>query len=525
MMDEQLFSEFRKGFIEPLLNFCEVPAPEPTFVSGLERQLLERQVVLLRSEQPGRTHLGQLWKQFSGTMVWRRRQYSVVILFAALVVLTVFLLTRPQPVDAKQILDRVWSVASDLQTNGIRSFEMISETTTMADVPNGIAGTAGQRGEIRSQLNTWFQETNHWRYEIRFLELPDREPNPRPSVTVADGKVVWSYDSEQNFLQIYDGVFGGAGKGGGPGLYGMMNGGVEAVLESASQCYDPSLVGEGEIIAGRKTYKIFLGPSKCPSVSAAAFNGPQTLWIDQKTFFILRREIRDLRNEHVIYTMTVTSIHYNLEIDPGIFTFTPPEGATIFDDRANAAETPTPPAVITSALPPPGNVTGGATIQDTPFPPQPTPGNVISGGTVKDGLFVFDLRLFRDPSFSQQPVATSLYSDLNGIGAYMYWFYQGSDVIGPVETYWGTLPSLNQLQSETYPSISLGSRGGRTGGILLPGGFFLSGETKAGDRIQVALKIHTPNGDFGAVLVFTLKQGANGFEPTDISIDILPPGG
>jgi len=448
------------------------------------------------------------------------------IAFLAVITLLIgyTLIIGPQPVDAKQILARVWSVASDLQTNGIRSFEMVSETTTVADVPNGIAGTAGQPGEIRSQLHTWFQETNHWRYEIRFLDLPDREPDPRPSVTVADGKVVWSYDPEQNFLQIHDGVFGGAGKGGGPGLYGM-NGGVEAVLGTASQCYDPSLIGEGEIIAGRKTYKIFLGPSKCPSVAAAAFNGPQTLWIDQETFFILRREIRDLRNEHVIYTMTVTSIHYNLEIDPGIFTFTPPEGATIFDDRTNPAETPTPPAVITATLPTPVNFIGGGTIQDTPFPPQPTPGNVIGGGIVKDGPFVFDLRLFRDPSFSQQPVATSFYSDLNGIGAYMYWFYQGSDVIGPVETYWGTLPSLNQLQSETYPSISLGSSGGRTGGILLPGGFFLSGESKTGDRIQVAIKVHTPNGDFGAILHFTLNQGANGFEPTDISVDVLPTGG
>jgi hypothetical protein len=158
---------------------------------------------------------------------------------------------------------------------------------------------------------------------------------------------------------------------------------------------------------------------------------------------------------------------------------------------------------------------------------QPTPEQPLGGGTIQDGPFVFDLRLFRNPSFSKQPVASSLYSDLEGIGAYMYWSYQGSDAIGSVETYWGTLPFLDQLQSETYTSISFGSRGGRTGGVLLPGGSgsSLPGESKTGDRIQVALKVYTPNGDFGAVLHFTLNQGANGFEPTDISVDVLPPSG
>jgi hypothetical protein len=158
-------------------------------------------------------------------------------------------------------------------------------------------------------------------------------------------------------------------------------------------------------------------------------------------------------------------------------------------------------------------------------PDQPTPEEPLGGGTIQDGPFLFDLRLFRDPTLSQQPITTSLYSDLNGVGTYMYWFYQGPDVIGPVETYFGTLPSLDQLSQASYPSISLDSSGGRTGGIVIPGGFFLSGESKVGDRIRLALKVVTPKGKYGAVLGFTLKQGANGFEPTDISIDVLPPDG
>jgi len=157
-------------------------------------------------------------------------------------------------------------------------------------------------------------------------------------------------------------------------------------------------------------------------------------------------------------------------------------------------------------------------------PSEPTPENLIGGGTIQDGPFVFDLRLFRDPTFSQQPVAASLYSDLNGVGAYLYWVYQGPKAIGPVQTYWGTLPQFDQLIQATYTSINKRSSGGRTGGVLLPGGSFLPGESKVGDHIQVALKVQTPNGEFGAVLHFTLNQGANGFEPIDISVGILPPG-
>jgi hypothetical protein len=79
-------------FTEPLLDFCEATAPEPAFISGLERQLIERQVVFLRSEQPGRIHLVQLWKQFFDSLMRCRWQYGVIMSLAVLVALSVFLL-------------------------------------------------------------------------------------------------------------------------------------------------------------------------------------------------------------------------------------------------------------------------------------------------------------------------------------------------------------------------------------------------------------------------------------------------
>lgn len=80
-MDKSILSEFSKGFTEALLNFCESPAPEPAFVSRLEQKLLERQAVLHRSAQDGRS-IKRLWKQFFGSFTQRRWQYALVVLLA-----------------------------------------------------------------------------------------------------------------------------------------------------------------------------------------------------------------------------------------------------------------------------------------------------------------------------------------------------------------------------------------------------------------------------------------------------------
>ncbi len=146
---------------------------------------------------------------------------------------------------------------------------------------------------------------------------------------------------------------------------------------------------------------------------------------------------------------------------------------------------------------------------------QPTPEAVVAGGVIEDGPFTFDLRIFQDPTLTTQPLSPSLYSNMEGFGAYMYWTYAGSEVIGPVTTYWGAEPDLRQLLQATYSTVAVGSTGGRTGGILLPAG------SKAGDRERLILKVTTPSGEFGAALLFTLQKGSNGLEPTDISIERL----
>ena len=273
--------------------------------------------------------------------------YALMIALVALGALT-FLLARPHPVSAQEILRRAQLVATEWVAGGVESFEMVSETTSAADVPGAIPGQVEPSGQVRSRLHTLFQAPDRWRYEMTFLSLPGREPAPTPAVTVTDGRSVWSYDPQTNLLQVHDGNLSEPGKGGGLSLYGAA-GGLGELMATAGECFTPVLARQGERVAGRKTYQVELGPLRCPSAAAAAFNGPQTLWIDQETFFVLKWETRDLSDERVIRVMEVTEIHYNPPLSADLFTFTPPPGVQVLDERSSAREEePTPFSTQTS---------------------------------------------------------------------------------------------------------------------------------------------------------------------------------
>lgn len=196
-----------------------------------------------------------------------------------------------------------------------------------------------------------------------------------------------------------------------------------------------------------------------------------------------------------------------------------------------AASTPlpekTPTAIATATATPPGvaTVAGGVQLlepQDAPVPQVPTPADIINGGIIRDGPFIFYLYLFRDPMFSPSPDIPSLYSDLDGMAAYMSWVYQGADLETPAHFSWGTWPDLHVFATENALSNRQG--GGGELGIHLPGGQLSPGQSKAGDRIQVGIKVQTSQGEYGAVLSFSLQEGPGGFVPGDVTVEALPSG-
>ncbi len=111
-----------------------------------------------------------------------------------------------------------------------------------------------------------------------------------------------------------------------------------------------------------------------------------------------------------------------------------------------------PAPMVTAITPAPTNEVPDARAR--PIPPQPTPADLIGGDVVQDGPFTFFLWLFRDPRMNQQPAIPSFYSDLDGIGIYKSWVYQGPDVSGPVRLDWGTLPQLHPFME--YSSLTNG---------------------------------------------------------------------
>ena len=349
MNKEPMFSEFSREFTQTFANFCESPAPEADFVSRLERQLIQKQSNSLQKSDSQPSQVEKRWQRIAMLLSQRKWQTGLILGLLMLALLSLFIFRRPQPVDAQSILARAQLVAGDLQANGINSFEMVSET---ANYLNKFDGSISETPAIKSQMHTWYQLPNHWRYELRFLDDTNQEFDLSPQVTVADGKLIWSFDPNQNTLQINDGLFGTGGKDGEAGLYGT-NGDLQTILLSFSQCFSPSLQADnGEGIAGRKTYQIFLGVSKCPSGAAAAFNGAQTLWIDQKTFFILKWETRDSNNKQLVQSMDVIEIEYNPNLSPSLFTFIPPQGAHVLDNRSNSSQngsvsTQTPTFIVT----------------------------------------------------------------------------------------------------------------------------------------------------------------------------------
>lgn len=143
----------------------------------------------------------------------------------------------------------------------------------------------------------------------------------------------------------------------------------------------------------------------------------------------------------------------------------------------------------------------------------------LGGGIIQDGPFVFDLHLYRNPLFGANPISPSLYSDVEGIGVYAVWKYQGPDVADPVAIYWGNEPNLSVLLSqEKYlqAGIKQGDGDGRNGGLILPE------SSRVGDVISMILKVETVRDTYGAVLLFTLAENDDHeFIPMDIAVQAL----
>ncbi|MBI2954940.1 MAG: zf-HC2 domain-containing protein [Chloroflexi bacterium] len=265
----------------------------------------------------------------------------VIILGLALVASSYFPGTSQfvPAVQAQEILEKAAKVARTPAASGIHSLEMTSAYWAKRVEPRfGRVGT-----EMRSETHTWWQTPNRWRRELK-QTAPPEEAMAEPDVSVSDGQSVWdtqaggkgvtinAWEPQMDILHSLP-AFEAFKVG---STADAMND-LESLFHDLRVCYDPELLPE-ESVAGRAAYVVDLGPTKCPSASAASMNGRRIIWVDKETFFQLKSEQYGVDpSQGIIVTSEVTSIRFNGDMDPQLFTFTPAADATVQDYRPKPA--------------------------------------------------------------------------------------------------------------------------------------------------------------------------------------------
>lgn len=232
-----------------------------------------------------------------------------------------FFATRPPSVSAQELLDHARSAASDLESVGVKSFEM---TQTSFDLIVDDPNTPPAR-QSKGEMKTWYAGPTRWRTETK------NETTNQPTfqtVTVSDGETQWDYNVKDKTVNVQT---ADAHNFPSPSVLSL-----DFLSQDMSNCYEPKVVGE-ETIAGRATYKVYLGPAKCRSASVWWLNGPHTIWLDKETFFMLKSEIRAENSDQISSQMMVTEIRYNLYVPGELLTFAPPPDARVNDMRAKPA--------------------------------------------------------------------------------------------------------------------------------------------------------------------------------------------
>lgn len=261
----------------------------------------------------------------------------LVLAFAGLVTGVV----RPQTVSAQEVLDKARAASADTAAGGVRSF-VLTEVTRSRPTARRKA-ESGYTGEeqLRTESTQWYAAPDRWRVETTgTVTRPDGQELADGAwrlVNVSDGTDRWHYDPLHKSGQVQRLDPGMDGKGG-VARFGQDASDLDTVLERASTCGTPALRGT-ETVAGRSAYVIDLGASKCPSASAPELNGPSTIWVDKETFFVLKVVQYSGTDGQLLSTTEVTSIQYNVPIDPARFTFTPPADAKVQDSRPKPAPT------------------------------------------------------------------------------------------------------------------------------------------------------------------------------------------
>lgn len=335
-------------FIQRMNAHFDAPEPNPAFVASLGETLDREATRLARTADTS--------KPAPRGVSWLPRWSFIGVGLALVIVLGVlaFLATRPPSVSAQELLEHARSAAGDLNSVGVKSFEMTQTSfDLLVDDPN-TPPSRSSKGETK----TWYVGPTRWRIETK--SQASNEP-PYHALTVSDGQAQWDYNANDATVNVQT-----ADEHSFPSPSVLS---LDFLSQDMSNCYDPKVVGE-ETIAGRAAYKVYLGPAKCRSASIWWLNGPHTIWLDKETFFVLKSEILAENSDQISSQVLVTNIQYNLDLPADLFTFTPPADAKINDMRPKPAPTASEYQTQLQALTP--------RVEFPIFVPEPLPSNLVA---------------------------------------------------------------------------------------------------------------------------------------------------
>lgn len=303
-----------------------------TFQQQLKERLVRERVTERNSMiiQQTKSHTNR-WNTWSAV--------GVTLLTCLLLIGSIIWIRQPKPVDARVVLGRAQDTINNITDTDIQSFIL-----TRTSVTTYTMNTTHARSQI------WYHAPNQWRIEHTASTIPYAGVDSGMQTTITDGTTTWRYDQSTNHLQISHTE---------PDQFRLKNDALYAANNSYTPfqheptCYTPTVLGE-ERIAQRDTYVVRMGATTCPSNSASIFNGPTTIWVDKETFFILKTVVWDMAETHPVYTMEVTDIQYNSNLDLTLFTYTPQPGSTITDHRISPTriQPPTPKSTSPAEQPP-----------------------------------------------------------------------------------------------------------------------------------------------------------------------------
>jgi len=157
-------------------------------------------------------------------------------------------------------------------------------------------------------------------------------------------------------------------------------------------------------------------------------------------------------------------------------------------------------------------------LKDPPLDSAFTNDVLLGGGRVQSGDFQFEAYLYCDPSLSPDAPTQGSTSAIAGLGVHTAWRYDGVDLPGDVELFWG-------FGQQARPSggwdggLTRFSMGTFTGGIN-PGES--SSSIAQGAPLQLIVAVEATGVKAGAVLSFELVPSSDGYVPTNIRLETQP---